>query len=80
MPILPNPSVSPLHSFAPRPYATHPVTFVASLKAIIVWWRGESPSLRQSIREREIVEQLADDKLLLVLDQVEFVILAIRRS
>lgn len=62
MPPLPiRPSVSPLPSYASRPYAARPVGFVTALKAIIAWWRGKPPNLRQSIREREIVELLVEE-------------------
>jgi hypothetical protein len=31
------------------------------LKAIIAWWRGKRPDLRQGILEREVVDMLAEE-------------------
>jgi hypothetical protein len=45
MPILPNPSVSPLHSFVNRPGLPRPVNFVEALNAVVAWWRGQAAQL-----------------------------------
>jgi len=36
-------------------------SFAETLKAIIAWWRGKRPDLRQGILEREVIEMLFEE-------------------
>ena len=61
MPILPNPSVSPLHSFASRPDLPRPVGFSTMVREVWSWWSGKRRPvpLRRQIAEAQAVERLS---------------------
>lgn len=52
-------SVSPLPSYASRPFASRPVSMVEMLRQIIAWLRGDQPSLREQFAEQQLIEKLA---------------------
>lgn len=57
-----HPSASPLPSFATRPQvAPRPVSFANSLRAIVAWWKGRPPTLRERQIEQQRVERLAEE-------------------
>jgi hypothetical protein len=51
-------SVSPLHSFITVPSHRAP-SLIESLRAIAVWWRPKTPTLRERQLEAALVERLA---------------------
>jgi hypothetical protein len=57
---LPRPSVSPLYSFCSIPTRRSP-PFTESLKAIWSWLRGKPPSFRESVRQANLIERLAEE-------------------
>jgi hypothetical protein len=63
MPILPNPSASPLPSYASRPsFTARPVTLASMVATIWRWWRGRDvPSLKQQIQQAKLIDALADE-------------------
>jgi hypothetical protein len=58
----PYPHASPLPSFCvvPAPARRTP-TFSESLPQIAAWWTGDRRSLKERIRERELIERLAEE-------------------
>lgn len=62
MPPLPNPHASPLHSFASRTdVVPRYMTLREMIAAIIAWWRGVKPSLRERQLAEAVVERLAEE-------------------
>jgi hypothetical protein len=62
MPPLPNPHVSPLHSFASRPdVVPRYVSFSETIGAIIAWLRGDRLTARERQIEAATVERLAEE-------------------
>ena len=58
---LPRPSISPLPSYASRPFASRPVTIVEALRQIVAWWRGDKPTFKHQIAEAKLIERLAEE-------------------
>jgi hypothetical protein len=60
MPPLPNPSISPLPSYASRPgFLPRPVTFGQALRDIALIWRNRPPSYQEQMREAQRIRRLA---------------------
>ena len=61
--ILPNPSVSPLHSFASTPTVRRSPSFGETLGEVMRWLTGKPRKVSQTdrLRERRIIEALADE-------------------
>ena len=61
MPILPQPSVSPLHSFASLPPAVRQASFSETLAILWRWLRGVQPGWRDRVREAQLIEKLSEE-------------------
>ena len=62
MPILPQPSVSPLPSWASRPPTTNRSPgFAEVFAAVWGWLRGREPDWRQRVKEQRIIDRLAEE-------------------
>ena len=61
----PNPSVSPLPSYAVRPgYVARPMPPMTEMvRSIWQWWtgRGPTPTLREMVRDEKLVEAMAKE-------------------